>query len=529
MKRKTGRQRGIALITALLMTVVFLVLIGGLMSQMIGELDSVGAHSRSVEALNAAYAGVEDMVLQIEESASVGVAPGTINYTYPSPSTVSYQSSVANTWATSSGLVYYEITSTGTETVSGQQRVVTALVRSFPYSYYEQFTAGNSGNVYYVTGETFDGPVYNGGSMNIWYQDPGSAIFNSTVQTVSTPSFYQGAGKSSVAMGAVNWNDVTGSQGQAAMSIGGNPMQLPTFQSNLADASEAFYGNPNNISSLPAPGVNGLYVNGHDAIAGTAGALTTGIYMQGDVTITPCSGSCGSYSGNNEVFTIKSAGASNPLGANYTVAINFTSNTTTVVQTSGCVTNCTVVYTGVPSGQPSSGATAANGAIFVNGNVTINSGTIHGDYSLSVPDYLGDSSHTITMAGGAPGILYLDKSSTSTDEFGVWANDISVNSTTSTGYEFDGSILTGYYGECPPCTDGTFSNKKWNGAAQGTFTFHGGLIQNVNGAMGTSSGGTLMTGFDRSYQYDSRLAATPPPGFPITNRYDIVAWLDEGT
>ncbi|HXW51923.1 MAG TPA: hypothetical protein VEJ41_08025 [Candidatus Acidoferrales bacterium] len=530
MKRIKARERGVALITALLMTVVFLVLIGGLMSQMIGEIDSVGAHSRSAEALNAAYAGVEDMVLSIEENASGPGhgTPGGINYSYPAPSTVSYSSSVINTWNSSSGLVYYEIDSKGTETVSGQTREIVALVRSFPYSYYEQFTAGNSGSVYYVTGENFDGPVYNGGSMNIWYDDPGAAIFNSSVETVSTPSFYEGAGKTSVAESSVNWADVTGTQGQNALTVGTNPMQLPTFQTNLADASEAFYGNPNETSGLPAPPANGIYINGNPAMAGPAGALTTGIYMQGDVTITPCSGTCGSYSGDNEVFTVKSAGTADPLGANYTIAINFTTNSTTVTQTSGCSSGCTITYSGVPSGQPSEGATAANGAIFVNGNVTIDSGTIHGDYSLAVPDYDGDSDHTITLAGAAPGIEYLDESSTSTDEFGVWANDITVNSTTTTGYEFDGSILTGYYGECPPCTDGTFSNKNWDGAAQGTFTFHGGLVQNIDGAMGTSSDGTLETGFERAYEYDPRLAANPPPGFPITNRYDIVAWTDVG-
>ncbi len=258
MKRHSNRrtQRGIALITALLMTVIFLVLIGGLMSQMIAELDSVGAHSRSAEALNGAYAGVEDMVLQIEETASGPghAAPSPINYTYPAPSTVSYSASVTSTWNSSSGLVYYLIKSTGTENNSGQQRQVLALVKSSPYSYFEQFTAGNSGSVYYVSGEHFDGPVYNGGTMNIWYQTPGTSIFNSTVNTVTTPSFYQGAGKSSVPYGSVDWNQVTGAGGQGALKIGTNPMQLPTFQENLVDASEAFYGNSSHDSSPAGTG-----------------------------------------------------------------------------------------------------------------------------------------------------------------------------------------------------------------------------------------------------------------------------------
>ncbi len=128
------RQRGIALITALLMTVVFLVLVGALMAQMIGELQDVGAHSNSAKALNAAYAGVENMVLQIEENASGPghVAPSSIHYAYPTPATVKYDVSVTQTWNTSSSLVYYEISSTGTETNSGQTRSVIALVRSSP-------------------------------------------------------------------------------------------------------------------------------------------------------------------------------------------------------------------------------------------------------------------------------------------------------------------------------------------------------------------------------------------------------------
>jgi hypothetical protein len=530
-KATTKNQRGVALITALLMTIVFLVLIGALMAQMIGELQDVGAHSNSAVALNAAYAGVENMVLQIEENASGPghISPAPINYTYPSPSHASYAATVTNTWNTTGGLVYYQISSTGTETNSGQTRSVTALVRSFPYSYYEQFTAGNSGSVFYVSGEKFDGPVYNGGTMNVWYQNPSAnPIFNNTVATTTMPNFYQGSGMSSVTYANVIWGDVA-SQGQTALQIGANPMQLPTFESNLAVASEAYYGNSNHTTNLPTPGANGLYINGVTATSGS-GALATGLYIQGNVKVTPCSGTCGSYTGNNEVWTIQPTGA-NTIPAAYTVAIDFSANTTTVTQTTNCGGPCpSVSYSGVLSGQPSAGTTAGNGAIFVDGSVTLNSGTVHGDYSLTVPDYTTNHAQTITLQGSAPGVLYKDQSSTSTDELGIWANDIKINgANTSTGYEFDGSIITGYYGECPPCTDGTFSNNNYNnGSPQGTFTFYGGLIQNINGAMGISSGGTTTSGFDRKYKYDARLAANPPPGFPITNRYDIIAWLDEG-
>ena len=317
--------------------------------------------------------------------------------------------------------------------------------------------------------------------------------------------------------------------GSSKFKIGTNPMQLPTFQNNLSVSSESYWGDSTHNSALPTPGANGLYVNSGPATSGS-GQLKTGLYIQGNVKITPSSPGA-----NNEVFTIAPNGGST-IGATYTVTIDFSAGTTTVAQTTNCPCS-TATYTGTLSGQPKSGTTAGNGAIFVDGNVLLGSGTIHGDYSIVVPDYTTDYSHTITLNGTAPGVLYKDQSPTSTDELGIWANDIKVTgSNTTTGYEFDGSILTGFYGEdsppfCPGsgCNDGNFSNSNYSTTVSGTFTFYGGLIQNSMGPMGISSGGSLQHGFSRKYKYDSRLAANPPPGFPITNRYDIVAWLDKGT
>jgi len=537
MKTRSKKERGFAFIAAMWMSVIFLVLIGALMSQMIGELQMVGAHGNSAKALDAAYAGVEDMVLKIEENASGPghVAPAPISYTYPSPSTVKYDVSVTKTWNSSSGLVYYEIKSTGTETNSGQTRSVLALTKSFPYSYYEQFTAGSSSNIYYTSGEAFDGPVYNGSAMNIWYQDPSAPIFNSSVQTAQTPNFYQGAGKTSVAMSAVNWADVMLGGTSSNLKVSSNPMQLPTFQDNLALASESYWGDGRTITNVPAPaGGNGVYINQIDATTGT-GSVKTGLFIEGNVKITPSSPTA-----TTEQFLLQP----NPAGVtsiphSYNVTVNFSANTTTVTQLAPCVGACpTATYTGTISGQPKFGTTAGNGALFVDGNVDLVSGVIHGDYSIAVPDYTSNHGHNITISGSAPGIVYKDQTSSSTDELGIWANDIKLSVATTTGYEFDGSIMTGFFGEdnppyCtggvgPGCTDGNFWNNNYNGSVQGTFTFYGGLIQNSQGALGITSGGTLIHGFKRNYKYDSRLAANPPPGFPITNRYDIIAWLDEG-
>ena len=65
-ERHTQRQRGIALVTVLLMIAVFLILIGALMENLAREVSVTGMHGRSNAALRAAYEGVEAMQYQFE-------------------------------------------------------------------------------------------------------------------------------------------------------------------------------------------------------------------------------------------------------------------------------------------------------------------------------------------------------------------------------------------------------------------------------------------------------------------------------
>ena len=67
---KGRSKRGVALITVILMVVVLLILSGALLSSTISEMQGIGANGISNQALNAAYAGLDDMVLKLEENTS---------------------------------------------------------------------------------------------------------------------------------------------------------------------------------------------------------------------------------------------------------------------------------------------------------------------------------------------------------------------------------------------------------------------------------------------------------------------------
>src|SRR5271166_6012898 len=125
-ERRTTPQRGIALVTTLLMIAIFLILIGALMENLAKEVSLTGMHGRSNSALRAAYEGVEAMQYQFELN-DAGAAPGVVPalVTPPPPGyftdadgqQVSYSVTVdAARWT--SILPYYVVHSIGTSGTS---------------------------------------------------------------------------------------------------------------------------------------------------------------------------------------------------------------------------------------------------------------------------------------------------------------------------------------------------------------------------------------------------------------------------
>ncbi len=467
------------------------------------------------------------MIIAIEESISKGSAePGTITYQYPetdaNAAPVSYSATIANRWDPTApfGHRYYLISSTGTvgtagvagESLSRTVNVIIRAVSTGSVAWGSRYP-NNQFNlpVWYTPDQQFDGPVYDGGPMHVEYDDKSAnPIFLSTVQTPNTPFWDDIQNGSTSAPSA--WSSIISVQKD--FSIGGNPLGLPDPQSNVLVASEAFYGDPTTLGQNGSfPACSGVCMDQVAAETGS-GQLTTGIFVNGNATIS------GSSSGNVETLHIngKSVG-------NYTVTIDFGNNRTTVSRAGAMTTGS---YLGVPSGD--NGPGSGNGAIFVNGDATLLLGSvIQGDYLLTVPDYANaqvSNLKNIDIAG-AGSITYANSSK---DELGLWANDV-VLTTAASDVTIDGSIIAGYPGEVS--TDGGLYNGQCNrnnckAGDQGTLTIFGAIMENMHGAVGKFFSATSHVGFDRHIQYDPRMASNPPPFYPVTGNYSIVAWDDEG-
>ena len=524
-----AKNRGVALITVIGLLLVLLVFAGGLVTQLAMEVNSVKQHGVSNVALSAADAGIHGMVAAIQEAAINNVAPpaGPLVYNYPEavgPSTVSYSVQLDQTWPVN-GLVYYRITSIGSvdNGIEKQKRIVSAIVRSQPYARYASFSiyeVNKYGNpVWYRYDQTFDGPVYSGGPMRIDYQDGVKLpIFQQGVTTLNTPVWAPSAPGNPTDWAAV-------SNGSQNFTIDSTALALPQPSSDIVVASEAWEGDGNNTFSSGFPSVPpGVYINGKNAATG-GGTIMSGIFVNVNGTA-PGNNVLidSSVVGNTETMTFSSPVKG--FGAPYTVTINFTgpdTGTTTVTQGTNSKT-----YAGVPSGEPGpSNPNTGNGAIFVDGNIVFGNKnpdvTLRGELTFATPDY-SKNTGSIYIDGN---VKYADSTR---DKTALWADDIYMN-TTASNLEVDASIIAGFPGEV--WSDGNFSNihcNKFNCGSkdQGTLTILGGLIENDRGAVGEWVGPTH-TGFTRVINYDSRLAADPPPFNPTTGAFNLIAWDDLGT
>ncbi|WP_138430330.1 hypothetical protein [Fodinibius saliphilus] len=66
-----------------------------------------------------------------------------------------------------------------------------------------------------------------------------------------------------------------------------------------------------------------------------------------------------------------------------------------------------------------------------------------------------------------------------------------------------------------------------SGNPRGTLKVHGGLQQKERGAVGTFSGGSVASGYNKDYTYDKRLATQFPPFYPRESFYSKQYWKEK--
>lgn len=66
-----------------------------------------------------------------------------------------------------------------------------------------------------------------------------------------------------------------------------------------------------------------------------------------------------------------------------------------------------------------------------------------------------------------------------------------------------------------------------SGSSRGNLNLYGGIVQKNRGAVGTFSGTSIVSGYSKNYQYDTRLRSQIPPQFPRESIFSILYWKDK--
>lgn len=557
MMRTNRHRRGIALLTVLLIVVVLLILIGALLDFMPVELNQAAYVGYDNRSLYAADAGVQYAAEKIEEDAANGVVPtpaptpGGKPYVQfsldpsPSPSASPDVSVYIQAVGPTTGQATYYVTSIGT--VGGLSHRVDAVLQEEPLNSDLLLGKNNAPGNYFVSGLMyFDGPVYLEGAthpINIQWYNNVTPVFGDTAQISGNYKWY-GPTKTGVPGNAAQWADVD-AKGQGGMTFSGpDAVSYPALTDSAAVANEAFSGTQGG-TTIPSP-AKGVYMDGAAAIGGSGATSTcnglpqvdSGIFVQGDADIAMTS------TPTTQTFLFSPSGTAasfSPLDT-LTVTIDFSADTTTAKQTDPLTNQSTsTVYCGTPSGD-TQGPSTANGVIFVDGDVDALAGTVHGDYTVAVPDDTtsGTGANNVVLTGNItlqndpdpanPGYCNCQ----STDMLGIYAHDVLVSQKFIPGAaQFEAAIFAGNQADVAANNpDGAYMVQgPFTGGARGTLNVFGSVVQNYVQPLGVFNPGTgkLVRDWADTYNWDRRFLNRVPPGMPQSDRYAPIAWKDVGT
>jgi hypothetical protein len=450
-------------------------------------------------------------------------------------------------------------------TYNGFSEMVVAHVAQTSFGKYAYFNDLGSQDGYWITGiNSFDGPYHSNNCNSsgtpgqvpdniLWYQNAADVMFNydaPDAYTCVSPTIswnLNSVGNMVPPSSASDWNDIA-LGGQSSIGTGQSDIPLPTSSNIEMNAA---------LGTATAPSGSTKQV----LVPTSGGVASGGIYINGDVSEMAFSTNS---AGNVQTITITQAdNPTNPTVVTVTtVTENPTTNQTTVsvavTPNGGSTTTTTTSTSGLP-----------NGAIYVNGNVGINTGGsppdatdawnqgnyyygtsktggVHGVIADNYYSANGNLTHAsgVTIATNASDNLNFDGSLTTNTKretqngvyvpesedpnylkysgtIGVVSDNIEVVDNSYTGQpltnmEIDGAVLA----------YNTFDATNIYGRGLGNFTVMGGYIAKQGGYFGVMDwNGNMINGFAEHYHYDARLADNPPPFFPTTgSNYDIVSW-----
>jgi uncharacterized protein DUF4900 len=496
---RTGR-RGAAFLFSLFVLMVVSIIGMGLAASTAQSLYLARIQEHSSMAFNAAESGVEHALLWLRQQSIP--PPGGASF---NPFGGSVTLGLANYQVTidpddgnaALDLKHYLIRSTGTA-LSRQETVeVHVQVNSFGrYAYFtDAETTPGGRRIWFKTGDVIRGPVHSnstgGSDFQISWEGSTAPIFQGLVTTASSEIDY------------IPGVPATEEEFERIYQEGSRGYRLGVARIELPESSNqqqvAAWGDSSGF-----PTTNGVHINAN------GGTTAAGIYLAGDsslyFSVTP--------EGWQQIEVTQGSTTT-------TITIKHDQNQTVVEQG-----DTTTTYTGT-----------TNGVIYSTGNITSLSGEL-ADSRVSGSGLVSRNAFTIatdvtkdkdvTITGNLtyrtvpdPTLPWDDPVNLRAPALGVVARNITIAPGAPRDLSVHGVMLAGGRNT----TQGSFSAAEYNTRAAGRLNLVGGLIQKYRGPVGTFSGTTTVTGYDKNYVYDPRMAVMPPPFFPTTGGFERLSFM----
>ncbi|MEO8323741.1 MAG: pilus assembly PilX N-terminal domain-containing protein [Actinomycetota bacterium] len=516
-----GDERGIALVTVIIISVILMTLVAASTGFALTSLNSSRRDQDWNAALPAAEAGIDDYLYRLSRDSSYWQYDAT---TLPPDGNLAFTQWVKVPGAANSYFRYFidsslistqgivKIRSSGR--VNGVVRTVEALFRRRNFLDFLYFTEYETTDPASYTGSPFTPLQAQANCARHYYDSPSrssscSDIYFIGIDTIKGPLHSNDA----IAIGtgtSPNFQGETSTSWDGTCPSGASYCS-PSTNRYRGSATPIFAraGDPALAPPLTMPPTNLALRNYSDSAVGGTGCLFTGptkivFNSNGTMTVTSpytkvsnCQVGAGPLPSNGVIY-VQSVPTS-PSNPNYRASCS--------------------VSSGNPLGYPFSGDINSGQYGCFDGDVFV-SGTLDGQVTVAAQDSVIITGNT-TYQGGTAG----------NDILGLIAdNYVEVyHPVNSSGSNLSGSLTSPTIHAAILSIKHSFRVQSHNrGNPLGTLTIFGAIAQLYRGPVGTFSGSSISTGYGKDYTYDQKLKYTSPPYFldPVASAWGIKTWAE---
>lgn len=449
------------------------------------EFFFINRHAGKVAALHVAEAGIVEAIYRIEQFSNYNSFSGSISAAYPPGSgtygtyNVTITSDPGN--AQDTFQIYRVVSQSTLNTNPSYSRTIETIIESTSFCRYAYFThvetlRGYGTAIWFKMGESLDGPAHSNDTISINWNNYSSnpPIFLDKVTTAE--SFY------------FNPSTPSGSQWKEIYKSGTSGFETNVGLVNFPPLTD--FQRTTCLGGMTAPTSDGIYIPNNGS------SVTGGLYIKGDVK--QMKGKT-DVSGNQQLEITRRVGYYDRV---YTVTMDKGNNRTVYTDYSGNST----YYSG-----------NMDGIVYVNGNIQDFRGTFTDRMTVFTP-----SANTTEIKDH---VQYSQDPKTNPDfdgALGIVSGDVIIDQNAPSNLKIQAAMLT-----ANTTGNGSFYYESYNNnPAKYDLKVLGSLSQENRGPVGTfnSSTGQLVTGYNKDYHYDTRLAYRPPPFFPCTGKYRVAFW-----